>query len=107
MSWPRLSSKRALILVDSREQAIPSGEINVPIHRGQINQSAIYAERGEIVAGRKPGRTSADQLRVFESTGLAIQDIASDQFRILPRTMLSGRRRLPRGWAWRSVLWGG
>jgi len=69
--------QRALIVVDSWEQAVHSGEINVPIDRGLITREDIYAELGEIVAGLKPGRTRPDQITVFDSTGLAIQDIAS------------------------------
>lgn len=68
--------KNALVVVDSWEQASHSGEINVPLAKGQIAKKDIYADIGEIVSGKKKGRTSQDGLTVFDSTGLAIQDVA-------------------------------
>lgn len=66
--------KRAKIVVDDWEQAAHCGEINVPLSMGIISKRDIWAELGEIVAGKKPGRTSRDEITVFTSTGLAIQD---------------------------------
>ena len=67
----------AKIIVDDREQAIHSGEINVPISKGILKPDDIYAELGEIIAGLKPGRENDEELTVFVSTGLAIQDTAT------------------------------
>lgn len=66
--------KQAKIFVDDREQAYHSGEINVPISHGIIAKESIWAEIGEVVAGLKPGREIRDEITVFASTGLAIQD---------------------------------
>ena len=66
---------RAKIVIDDWEQASHSGEINVPLSRGMIARADIYAEIGEIVTGTKLGRISEDEITVFDSTGLAIQDI--------------------------------
>jgi len=66
--------KRAKIVVDDWEQAAHSGEINVPLNRGIITKDNIWAEIGEIVAGLKPGRQRQDEITVFTSTGLAVQD---------------------------------
>ncbi len=66
--------KRAKIVVDDWEQASHSGEINVPLSQGIITKENIWAEIGEIVAGLKPGREKPDEITVFTSTGLAIQD---------------------------------
>jgi alanine dehydrogenase len=66
--------KRAKIVVDDWEQASHSGEINVPLTRGIIKQEDVYGEMGEIVAGLKKGRVSADEITVFIATGLAIED---------------------------------
>lgn len=68
--------KRAKIVVDDKTQAIHSGEINVPISKKIIKESDIYATLGEVVTGKKKGRTSKEDITVFDSTGLAIQDIA-------------------------------
>lgn len=67
--------KKAKIIVDSWEQAKHSGEINVPLSKGQISKKDIYADIGEIVIGKK-ARTDDEEITVFDSTGLAIQDIA-------------------------------
>ncbi|ADB58614.1 alanine dehydrogenase [Archaeoglobus profundus] len=67
---------RAKIVVDDLEQAIHGGEINVAISKGILKPEDIYASLGEIVAGLKAGRESNDGITVFDSTGLAIQDIA-------------------------------
>ncbi|MCU0852028.1 MAG: alanine dehydrogenase [Thermoplasmata archaeon] len=66
--------KRARLVIDDWEQASHSGEINVPLSKGELAKEDVNAEIGEIVAGLKPGRESDDQVTVFCSTGLAIQD---------------------------------
>lgn len=68
--------KRSKIVIDSWEQAHHSGEINVPLSRGEISKEDIYSELGEIVAGLKKGRENDEEITVFDSTGLAIQDVA-------------------------------
>jgi alanine dehydrogenase len=70
--------KRAKIVVDDLEQASHGGEINTALSEGIIKREDVYAEIGEIVTGKKPGRTSDDEITIFDSTGLAIQDIATD-----------------------------
>ena len=68
--------KRAKVVVDDWAQASHSGEINVPVSKGLIRKRDIYATLGDIVAGKKRGRVSAGEITIFDSTGLAIQDIA-------------------------------
>ncbi len=65
---------RAKIVVDDWEQASHSGEINVPLSKEIITKQNIWGEICGIVAGLKPGRTSSDEITVFTSTGLAVQD---------------------------------
>jgi alanine dehydrogenase len=67
----------AKIVIDDYEQTTHSGEINVPWAQGTLGDEDIYAELGEIVTGAKPGRTGSDGVTVFDSTGLAIQDVAT------------------------------
>ncbi|MDH7597742.1 MAG: alanine dehydrogenase [Methanothrix sp.] len=68
--------KRAKVVVDDLSQAIHSGEVNVPISRGEYSGDEIHAQLGEIVAGKMPGRENEREITIFDSTGLAIQDIA-------------------------------
>jgi len=67
--------KEAKIVVDCWEQASHSGEINVPFKKGIIAKKDIYGELGEMVCGEKAGRRSEKEITVFDSTGLAIQDL--------------------------------
>lgn len=69
--------RRSKIIVDDWTQASHSGEINIPVSRGTVLRANVWAELGEIVAGIKPGRTSTNEITVFDSTGLAIQDAAT------------------------------
>jgi len=66
--------QKAKIVVDDLEQARHSGEINVPLAKGIISLKQIYGELGEIIAGKKVGRASDEEITIFDSTGLAIQD---------------------------------
>ncbi len=66
----------AKIVIDNWEQASHGGEINVAVSRGLIGRESIHADIGEIVVGRRPGREAPDEITVFDSTGLAIQDVA-------------------------------
>lgn len=67
--------KKAKIVVDAWEQASHSGEINVPLRKKLLSRKDIYANIGQIAAGKKRGRTSNSEITVFDSTGLAIQDV--------------------------------
>ena len=67
----------AKLVIDDYEQATHSGEINVPYSAGTLTDSDIYGSLGEIVVGEKEGRTVDDGITVFDSTGLAIQDVAA------------------------------
>ncbi|TAJ44764.1 ornithine cyclodeaminase family protein [Methanofollis fontis] len=66
---------RSSVFVDDLEQALHSGEINVPIAQGIFSADRIAGTLGDIVCGRKK-RTSNDEITIFDSTGLAIQDLA-------------------------------
>ncbi|UEC42222.1 MAG: Alanine dehydrogenase [Methanothrix sp.] len=69
--------KRAKVVVDDIVQASHSGEVNVPLAEGVIALEDIYATIGEVVAGKVTGRKDDDEITVFDSTGLAIQDVAT------------------------------
>ncbi len=69
--------EKAKVVIDCWDQASHSGEINIPVHEGLIRKSDIYAKIGDIVNGDKPGRESDDEITIFDSTGLAVQDIVT------------------------------
>jgi alanine dehydrogenase len=72
--------KKAKIIIDNLEQASDSGEINVPLSQGVIKVEDIYGTLGEVVANVMKGRESDEEITVFDSTGLAIQDIICAKF---------------------------
>ena len=70
--------KRSLFIADSREACLSeAGDIMIPIQEGSITADHIHADLGEIVTGKKTGRTKDDQITLFKSNGLAIQDAAT------------------------------
>jgi len=69
--------KRAKVVVDDIMQASHSGEVNVPISSGVFSQADIHAELGEVIAGIKPGRENDEEITIFDSTGLAVQDLVT------------------------------
>jgi alanine dehydrogenase len=68
--------KMATVIVDDLRQASKAGEINVPVAKGLYKPDEVYANLGEVITGRKKGRTGDTQVTVFDSTGVAIEDIA-------------------------------
>jgi alanine dehydrogenase len=69
--------KRAKVVVDDYEQACHYGELNVPISKGIFKREQVHAELGEVIVGKKVGRISDDEITIFDSTGLAVQDLAT------------------------------
>ncbi len=67
--------KKARVFIDDYAQAAHSGEINTAISAGIFDPSDIAGTIGDVVCGKK-GRTDPDEITIFDSTGLAIQDLA-------------------------------
>jgi alanine dehydrogenase len=68
--------KEAIVVVDDLEQASTSGEINVPIHKGIYSIHEVYGTLAELIVDKKKGRTDDRVITLFDSTGLAVEDIA-------------------------------
>jgi len=69
---------RARVVVDHRETSLAeAGDLLIPIHQGLMSEAHIYGELGEIAAGLKPARTSPRDITLFESVGVAVQDVAA------------------------------
>ena len=63
--------------MDDLGQACCCGEINVALRRGIFKEEQVWGTLGEITVGTKPSRQDARAITVFDSTGLAIEDIAT------------------------------
>lgn len=69
---------RARLFVDRRESALHEpGEILTPLREGAIGEDHIRGEIGELVIGRVAGRTSPEDITLFESLGLTVEDLAA------------------------------
>jgi alanine dehydrogenase len=64
------------VVVDLLDQCAQVGELHHAIQQG-MTKKKVHAELGEIVAGKKPGRTSKEEIIVFDATGTALQDAAA------------------------------
>jgi len=72
------SVRRSKVVVDSREAALrEAGDLIIPISEKAITVDHIWAELGEVVAGQKSGRESDEEITMFKSVGLAIQDVST------------------------------
>jgi alanine dehydrogenase len=69
---------RARVVIDHREASLAeAGDLLIPLQQGLMTEAHIYAELGEIAAGRKPGRASSEEITLFKSVGVAVQDVAA------------------------------
>jgi ornithine cyclodeaminase/alanine dehydrogenase-like protein (mu-crystallin family) len=64
----------ATLVVDLLEPCAMIGELHHALEAGLMRREDVHAELGEVVAGLRPGRRSADEIVVFDSTGTALQD---------------------------------
>jgi len=71
------AAKSGKLVVDSINQALIVGDFAVPVQEGAIRKEDIYAELGEIIIGKKKGRTSDSEVTLFKATGLAMEDIVT------------------------------
>jgi ornithine cyclodeaminase/alanine dehydrogenase-like protein (mu-crystallin family) len=69
------------LFVDRRESTVnEAGDYLVPFQEGAIGPDHIRAEIGEILTGAHPGRTAPDELTVFKSLGIAVEDLAAAEY---------------------------
>ncbi|HSA95732.1 MAG TPA: hypothetical protein VLJ16_06765 [Acidobacteriota bacterium] len=74
---PGETVQRAAVFVDERRGALEeAGDLIIPLREGLIREDHIRAEIGEVLAGLKPGRRSADEVTLFKSVGVAVLDLA-------------------------------
>ncbi len=70
--------QRSKFVGDSKEACFSeAGDIMIPLKEGAVTEDHFYADLGDLVTGKKEGRTNAEEITVFKSNGLAIQDAAA------------------------------
>ena len=92
---------RACLFVDRRESALhEAGDLLIPLSEGALREDHIRGELGEVLTGAVAGRTGAGDITLFESLGLAIEDLAAAHHiltkaarqKATPTVSLGGRR---------------
>ncbi|MCX5654803.1 MAG: hypothetical protein NTY65_09175 [Planctomycetota bacterium] len=89
---PAETVRRARVVVDHLPAALAeAGDLIIPMKQGLIGKCHVYAELGEILAGVKKGRESPNEITLFKSVGVAVQDLAAADM------ALAGAQRLGLG----------
>jgi ornithine cyclodeaminase/alanine dehydrogenase-like protein (mu-crystallin family) len=83
---------RSRVVADIAAQAASMGELQHAIAADLMRVGDLHAELGQLVTGQRPGRTSAEQIFVFDSTGTALQDVAAAAT-VYERALAAGRGR--------------
>jgi alanine dehydrogenase len=77
------------VVTDLTDQSIAIGELHHAVSSGVMTRAQVHAELGEVIVGTKSGRTSADEIIIFDSTGMALQDVAAAVI-VYERAMATG-----------------
>lgn len=72
--------QRGRIYLDQREAALrDGGDLAIPLAAGQLSMDSIIGEVGQVLLGQIPGRQSPEEITLFESVGIAVEDLAAAQ----------------------------
>lgn len=66
-----------LVVADILGQCLSMGDLRHAVAEGRLRKDEVHAELGDILAGRKSGRRSTEEIAIFDSTGMALQDVAA------------------------------
>lgn len=80
------------VVVDVEDQCVEMGDLHHAIVAGSMARESVYAELGDILAGKRAGRVDAREVIVFDSTGMALQDVAAAAL-VYERAAEQGRGR--------------
>ena len=67
----------AVIFVDDMVHCVEAGETEIPLKKGIISREDIAGEIGDLILQKVPGRTSDEQITIYDATGMALLDIAA------------------------------
>jgi ornithine cyclodeaminase/alanine dehydrogenase len=69
--------RKARVVTDLTEQCSHMGDLHHAIRAGAMQASDVHAELGDLVSGRRPGRTAPEDITLFDGSGVGIQDVAA------------------------------
>lgn len=78
------------VVVDVIDQCAAIGDLHHAIEERVMKKEDVYAELGWIVAGQRPGRTSDEEIIIFDSTGTALEDVTAASI-VYEKAMRAGR----------------
>jgi alanine dehydrogenase len=78
-----------VVVVDVLEQCARIGDLHHALEAGVLARDDVHAELADVVTGRKPGRRSAEEITIFDSTGTALEDVAAAAI-VYERAVASG-----------------
>jgi len=67
----------ATLVVDVLDQCAEIGELHHALRAGVLTRERVHGELADVVVGRRPGRTSREEITIFDSSGTALQDVAA------------------------------
>jgi len=67
----------SMLVVDVLEQCAEIGELQHALAAGLMTRADVHAELADVLTGRRTGRTRADEITIFDSSGTALQDVAA------------------------------
>ncbi len=71
-------AKADKVFVDSKEAVLAeSGDLIIPMSQGLFDESVVYGELGDLVAGNIRGRTSDEEITLFKTVGIGVQDVVT------------------------------
>jgi alanine dehydrogenase len=84
---------RSTLVVDVLDQCARIGDLHHALDAGAMNRERVHAELADVVSGRRPGRRSAGEITVFDSTGTALEDVAAAAM-VYERALADGKPRM-------------
>lgn len=78
------------VVADLLEQCATIGDLHHALGKGLVTRANVHAELGEVIAGQKAGRISEEEIIIFDSTGMALQDVAAAAI-VYEKAISSGR----------------
>jgi len=83
---------RSTLVVDVLDQCARFGDLHHALDAGAIRREDVHAELADVVSARRPGRRTADEITVFDSTGTALEDVAAGTM-VYERAIAAGHAR--------------
>ena len=80
----------ATLVVDVLDQCAEIGELHHALRAGVLTRERVHGELADVIVGRRPGRTSRQEITIFDSSGTALQDVAA-AIAVYEKASASGR----------------